>query len=67
MSELIRKLGAYGIIGTVLGGIMLSAFAKISSNEVEIARLKERNAGLKEIVIKIETNVEFIRRKVENI
>ena len=67
MSDLIRKLGAYGIIGTVLGGIMLSAFAKISSNEVEIARLKERNAGLKEIVIKIETNVEFIRRKVENI
>ena len=67
MSDLIRKLGAYGIIGTVLGGIMLSAFAKISSNEVEIARLKERNAGLKEIVIKIETNVEFIRRKIENI
>ena len=67
MNEKVKKIGAYAIISAILTPLLLNAYAQISKNSMDIARLQEREKAVKEIVIEIKKDVEFIRRKMETI
>ena len=65
MNEKIKKLGAYGTLSTMALGLLYNAYGQVRLNQLDIARLQEREKSTKEIVIEIRNHVEFIRRKVE--
>lgn len=67
MNEKVKKIGAYAIISAILTPLLLNAYAQISKNSMDIARLQEREKAVKEIVIEIKKDVEFIRRKMEKL
>ena len=66
MNEKIKKVGAYGTLSTMALGLMYNAYAQVKLNTVDIARMQEREKAVREIVIEIKNDVEFIRRKLEN-
>ena len=65
MNEKAKKVGAFGILITMFGGLANEAYSQIRSNQINIARIQEREKAVKEIVIEIKKDVEFIRRKLE--
>jgi hypothetical protein len=65
MNEKVKKVGAYGILSTMLSGLLYNAYGQVQKNRLEIARIQEREKAVKEIVIEIKKDVEFIRRKLE--
>ena len=65
MNEKIKKIGAYGTLSTMALGLLYNAYGQVRLNQLDIARLQEREKSTKEIVIEIRNHVEFIRRKVE--
>jgi hypothetical protein len=65
MNEKVKRVGAYGILSTMLSGLLYNAYGQVQKNRLEIARIQEREKAVKEIVIEIKKDVEFIRRKLE--
>lgn len=65
MNEKVKKVGAYGILSTMLSGLLYNAYGQIQKNHIDIVRIQEREKAVKEIVIEIKKDVEFIRRKLE--
>jgi hypothetical protein len=65
MNEKVKRVGAYGILSTMLSGLFYNAYGQIQKNHIAIVRIQEREKAVKEIVIEIKKDVEFIRRKLE--
>ena len=65
MNEKVKKFGAGAILMTMFGGLANEAYSQIRVNQVNIARIQERERAVKEIVLEIKNDVEFIRRKLE--
>lgn len=65
MNDKIKKVGAVGTLSTMAIGLIMNAYAQVRDNQLAIAKIEEREKAVKEIVIEIKKDVEFIRRKLE--
>ena len=65
MNDKVKKLGAVGILTTSFSGLLLNAYSQVRDNQIQIARIIERQKAVKEIVIEIKKDVEFIKRHFE--
>ena len=61
MNDKIKKVGAVGILTTMLSGLMTQGFSKINKNELDIARLQEREKSAKELLIEIKEDIKYIK------
>lgn len=65
MDDKVKKLGAFGILLTILSGPASIAYSQIRANELDIAKMKEREKSAKELMIEMKADVKYIRRKLE--
>jgi len=42
MNEKLKKGGAYATLGTIATGLLMSAYAQVRDNQLDIARIQER-------------------------
>ena len=64
MNDKIKKVGAVGILTTMLSGLMTQGFSKINKNELDIARLQEREKSAKELLIEIKEDIKYIKKSL---
>lgn len=67
MNEKLKKAGAYGTLSAMAMGLLYNAYGQVRLNEIEIAKMQEREKSTKELIIEVRDHVEFIRRRVEGI
>lgn len=67
MDDKVKKLGAFGILITILSGPAGIAYSQIRTNELDIAKIKEREKSAKELMIEMKADVKYIRRKLEEL
>ena len=59
-----KKIGALGILLTILSGIYTEARYQVFENRESIIRLQEREKTIKEHLIEIKADLKYIRRNV---
>lgn len=67
MNEKVKKAGAYGTLSAMAMGLLYNAYGQVKLNQIEIARIQEREKSTKELIIEVRDHVEFIRRRVEGL
>lgn len=65
MNEKVKKVGAVGILATMLSGLITQGFSKINKNELDIARIQEREKSTKELLIEIKNDIKYIKRNLK--
>lgn len=60
MMEL-KKIGAWTILLTIIGGLGAEARHQIAQNRLKLARLEERHRSTKEILIEVKSDVKEIK------
>ena len=59
MNEKVKKIGAYGTLGTMAIGLLMNAYAQVRTNQLDIARIQEREKSTKEIILRVERKEEY--------
>ncbi len=58
MNEKIKKVGAYGTLSAMTMGLLYNAYGQVKVNQIDIARLQEREKSMKELVLRVEKKVD---------
>lgn len=66
MNELLKKAGAWGILITIISGLVAEARSQIAENHRKIIKFEERQRSQKEILIEVKNDVKFIKQQLMN-